>query len=151
MPTVTFTIADKIFELTPQDVCDNSSSDYLSLHFSASLSAQTHSPFSPTLKPVNAVDESLVVIGSTQQEWLVARILFPLCTDRKVGKFPMTEVLLDVCVFQYVLKVGEGPEAQCVSGFLGLDIPPAGPVWYHISSFDIWVQILCVTNKQTCS
>jgi hypothetical protein len=70
-----------------------------------------HTPFAPTLKPVNAVDESLVVNGSTQQEWLVARILFTLCTDRKVGKFPMTEVLLDVCVFQYVLRVGEGPEA----------------------------------------
>ncbi|KAH7366160.1 hypothetical protein KP509_18G065800 [Ceratopteris richardii] len=29
---------------------------------------------------------------------------------------------------QYILKVGEGKEAQCVSGFMGLDVP-AGPLW----------------------
>eukprot|EP00250_Pteridium_aquilinum_P002339 c12535_g1_i1 orf=117-1652(-) len=29
---------------------------------------------------------------------------------------------------QYVLKVGEGDEAQCISGFMGIDIP-SGPLW----------------------
>eukprot|EP00250_Pteridium_aquilinum_P020514 c24841_g3_i1 orf=259-1737(-) len=29
---------------------------------------------------------------------------------------------------QYILKVGEGKEAQCVSGFMGLDVP-SGPLW----------------------
>lgn len=29
---------------------------------------------------------------------------------------------------QYILKVGEGKEAQCISGFMGLDVP-SGPLW----------------------
>lgn len=64
----------------------------------------------------------------------VSKVLIILCGGSCINFFARIfscPHLVSIWFIQYILKVGEGPVAQCISGFTAIDIaPPLGPLWY---------------------
>lgn len=54
------------------------------------------------------------------------------CTGKpQICRYVLYITFLFVVVEQYVLKIGEAPVTQCISGFTAFDLPPPrGPLWY---------------------
>ncbi|KAG8365392.1 hypothetical protein BUALT_Bualt18G0099900 [Buddleja alternifolia] len=55
--------------------------------------------------------------------------------------------VFDLSPKEYILKVGEGAQAQCISGFTALDIPP--PRSWEISLWDATTPCLIMENRES--
>ena len=45
-------------------------------------------------------------------------------------EFTLNGIKYELAPSDYVMKIAEGGQEQCISGFMGMDIPPpAGPLW----------------------